>query len=413
MTKATVKVSSKIAHVFAKPRGSWLYRWAKGGRGSGKSYGFALIAAIWASVEPLRVLCARELQNSIKESFHAELKAAITAYPWLEAQYDIGVDYLRCHTTGSEFIFRGLRHNTGSIKSLAKIDLTIVEEAEDVPEESWLALEATVLRQPNSEIWAIWNPKKKGSPVDKRFIQNANPNAVGVEMNYSDNPWFPEGLDVLRGRQQLTLDPSTYRHVWEGDYWEQSDAQVFRGRYAIAEFEPSLDWDGPYHGLDFGFANDPTSAVKAFIDSAENKLYISHDFAKVGLELDDTADHAKANIPGIEDYEIRADNARPESISYLSRKGLPRIVSCEKGKGSVEDGVEFIKSFTQVVIHPRCEATISEFHNYSYKVDRHSGDIMPVIKDEHNHAIDALRYALEPIMKSRQNFGILVPKRYR
>lgn len=409
MTTQTVKVSKKIARVFAKPRGSHLYRYAYGGRGSGKSYGFALMIAIWASTETLRVLCARELQNSIKESFHAELKAAITAYPWLECQYDIGVDYLRCLTTGSEFIFRGLRHNTGSIKSLAKIDVTIVEEAEDVPEASWLALEATVLRQPKSEIWAIWNPKKKNSPVDRRFRQEENKDAVGVNMNYSDNPWFPAGLEKLRQRQQTTLDPATYAHVWDGEYWEQSDAQVFRGKYSVSTFTPPDDWDGPYNGLDFGFANDPTAAVRAYIDTAKNTLYISHDFAQVGLELDDTAKVAKENIPDIEHFSIRADNARPESISYLKRHGLPYIVPCEKGKGSVEDGVQFIKSFDKVIIHPRCTHAIKEFNYYSYKVDRHSGDIMPIIVDENNHVIDALRYALEPIMKQqKKQWGFLL-----
>ena len=101
------------------------------------------MAAVWGYAEPLRILATREFQASIKESFHAELKAAIASEPWLEAHYDVGVDYLRGRN-GTEFIFRGLRHGVNTIKSLSKIDLTIVEEAEDVPETSWLALEATV-----------------------------------------------------------------------------------------------------------------------------------------------------------------------------------------------------------------------------------------------------------------------------
>ena len=96
---------------------------------------------------------------------------------------------------------------------------------------------------------------------------------------------------------------------------------------------------------------------------------------------------------------VRADNARPESTSYLKRNGIPYIVSCEKGKGSVEDGIAFIKSFKGVVIHTRCVNTINEFGLYSYKVDRHSGDVLPQLVDAYNHAIDSIRYALEPIMK--------------
>lgn len=411
MTTAKVKVSKKIAQVFAKPRGSWLYRYAYGGRGSGKSYSFALMAAIWASIEAMRVLCAREMQNSIKESFHQELKAAITAHPWLEAQYDIGVDYIRCNTTGSEFIFKGLRHNVGSIKSLAKIDLTIIEEAEDVPEESWLALEATVLRQPRSEIWAIWNPKMRGSPVDKRFRADGIEQAAGVEMNYHDNPWFPVGLEALRVNQQRTLDPATYAHIWEGAYWEKSDAQVFRDKYEISEFTPENHWDGPYFGLDFGFANDPTAATKSWV--YDDTLYIEYDYAKVGLELDDTAGELAEAIPDITKHTVIADNARPESISYLKRHGLPYIEACKKGKGSVEDGISHIKSYSRVVIHPRCKATTKEFLLYSYKTDRLSGKVMPDLVDANNHNIDALRYSLEPIMKQTNMMGLIIPKRRR
>lgn len=368
------------------------------------------MAAIWGYAESLRILCTREFQASIKESFHAELKAAIASVPWLEAHYDVGVDYLR-GKNGTEFIFRGLRHNTGSIKSLAKIDLTIVEEAEDVPEDSWLALEATVFRQPKSEVWAIWNPRTDGSPVDKRFIKSPPSNALVAKLNWDDNPFFPAGLDKLRRREQQRLDPATYAHVWEGAYLTNSDAQVFAGRWRVAEFEPGADWDGPYYGLDFGFSMDESAGVKAWIH--DDTLYIEHELYEKRLELDDTADAMIKALPGCEKHTVRADNARPESISYLSRNGIPRIEACKKGKGSVEDGVEFIKSFKQVVIHPRCVNTANEFALYSYKVDRLTGDILPVIVDAFNHAIDSLRYALEPLMRSKAVGGLMIPKRLR
>ena len=95
---------------------------------------------------------------------------------------------------------------------------------------------------------------------------------------------------------------------------------------------------------------------------------------------------------------MRADSARPESISYLRRHGLPRIVAVEKGKGSVEDGIEHIKSYRKVVIHIRCKQTADEFRLYSYKVDKNTGDILPDIIDAHNHYIDSIRYALRPLM---------------
>ena len=396
MTTATVHLPPKLVHVFAPPRGSVMYRAMYGGRGSAKSFSAALMAAVWGYAEPIRVLCTREFQASIKESFHAELKAAIASVPWLESHYDVGVDYLR-GKNGTEFIFRGLRHNVGSIKSLAKIDLTICEEAEDIPEESWLALEATVFRQTKSEIWAIWNPRTDNSPVDKRFRKSPPKNAIIAEVNWSDNPYFPPGLDELRRREMERLDPATYAHVWEGAYLERSDAQVFRGKYRIAEFDSEPDWSGPYFGVDFGFANDETAAVKAWVHG--DTLHIEHELYRKHLETDHMPAELIESIPDIERHTSRADNARPETISYLKRHGLPKMEACKKGKGSVEDGVEFIKSFREVVIHPRCKNTINEFDLYSYKVDRLSGDVLPVIIDAHNHAIDALRYALEPIMR--------------
>jgi phage terminase large subunit len=217
MSKVEIQLPPKLVPLFLAPRGELRYRAMHGGRGSAKSYSAALMSAVWGYAEPLRILCVREFQASIRESLHAEIKAAIEAHPWLSAHYDVGVDYIR-GANGTEYIFRGLRRNEQSIKSLAKIDLTIVEEAEDIPEASWLALEATVFRQPKSEMVVIWNPKTEGSPVDRRFRQHPPPGSRVVEINWRDNPFFPEGLKELRKHQEETLDPAIYKWVWEGDY---------------------------------------------------------------------------------------------------------------------------------------------------------------------------------------------------
>lgn len=405
MSIKKIQLPPKLLPVFAKPRGETFYRCAYGGRGSGKSFTFALMAAIWGAIEPLRILCTRELQKSIKQSFHAELKSAIASDEWLSSCYDVGEAYLRGHN-GTEFIFEGLRHNIGSIKSTAQIDLCIVEEAEDIPEYSWIDLEPTI-RAPKSEIWVIWNPKKKGSPVDTRFRQNHMDDCLITEINYTDNPWFPLVMEKQRKRARKIMDDATYRYIWEGAYLESTKAQIFHGKYSIEEFkphEPLNRWNGPYYGLDFGFSQDPTAAVECWI--RENKLYIYKEAGKVALELDDTAQFLINKMPEITKYIVRADNARPESISYLSRHGLKKIMGVKKGKGSVEDGIEHMKSFEQIIIHPRCIETINEFRSYSYKIDKLSGDILPDIVDADNHYIDAIRYALEGI-KSAQ-FGELL-----
>lgn len=148
MTDAMIRLPPKMVPIFSKPHRAVQYRGAYGGRGSGKSFNIAKMAAVWGYAELLIVLCICEFQASIKKSFHAKLKAAIASEPWLEAHYDVGVEYLRS-MNGTEFIFRGLRHGVSSIKSLAKIDLTIVEEAEDVPQVSWLTLEEQYFVNPN------------------------------------------------------------------------------------------------------------------------------------------------------------------------------------------------------------------------------------------------------------------------
>ena len=363
------------------------------------------MAALWGAVEPLRVLCVREFQASIKESFHAELKNAIESIPWLAAQYDLGIDYLR-GKNGTEFIFRGLRHNTSSLKSLAQIDLTIVEEAEDTPEHSWLALLPTVFRVPKSEVWVVWNPGTDGSPTDKRFRKNPPEKSMFIEMNYGDNPWFPVGLEEQRQYDIETMDPATYAWIWEGAYHQNSDAQVFANKFRVADFTPSKEWNGPYFGLDFGFAQDPTAGVKCWVHN--QRLYVEYEAGRIGLELDETATYAIERLPEIDQHTVRSDSARPESISYLKRHGLPRIVGVKKGKGSVEDGIAHMKSYREIIIHPRCKEVRREFLTYSYKIDKLSGDPLPDIIDANNHYIDALRYALEPVMRRRS--GVMIAR---
>ena len=176
MSVARIELPPKMIPMFAAPRGSVRYRCSFGARGGAKSFTFALMAAVFGYREKLRILCTREYQSSIRESFHAELKNAIYSVPWLEKHYSVGVDYIRGNN-GTEFIFRGLHHNMGSIKSLAQVDIAILEEAEQVGETSWIELEPTI-RAPKSEVWIIWNPKRENSPVDKRFRKFPPTNAI-------------------------------------------------------------------------------------------------------------------------------------------------------------------------------------------------------------------------------------------
>jgi phage terminase large subunit len=389
---AEVKLPPKLIPVFTNPA---RYRGAYGGRGSGKSYSFALMAAIRGYAEPLTILCAREFQNSIRDSVHAEITAAIRAHPWLEAHYDIGESYIK-GKNGTSFIFKGLRHNYQQIKSTSGVNICWVEEAESTSEASWSVLIPTI-RANGSEIWVTWNPESSDSATHKRFIINPPKDSIIVKLNHDDNPWFPQSLDADRIRD-LERDPDYYAHVWEGEPITRTDAQIFAKKWRVESFAPGAGWDGPYHGLDFGFANDPTAAVKCWI--YDQRLWVEYEAERVGLELDDTGAFIRDAIPGIEKYALRSDSARPESISYLQRHGLPAIIAAKKGPGSVEGGIKHLRSYREIVVHPRCTGLQRELRLYSYKVDRQSGDILPVIIDAHNHLIDALRYAIEPVMQA-------------
>ena len=398
MTTARIELPPKLIPIFT---GAARYRCAYGGRAGGKTYSFALMTAIRAyqmagNGQRGVILCAREFMNSLDDSSLEEIKQAIEGTPWLAEHFDVGEKYIRTKCGRIRYVFAGLRHSLNSIKSKAKVLIAWIDEAESVSETAWQKLTPTI-REAGSEVWVTWNREKEGSPVDSRFIKTRPRNCKITEINADDNPWLSDASKEERENDRKRLNHADFLHIWEGHYKKNSDAQIFNGCYSIEEFEPQAHWDGPYYGIDWGFANDPTAGTKSWI--SDRVLYIEHDFSKVRLELDATAGALIDALPDIERHSARADNARPESISYVKRHGIPRIEPCKKGKGSVEDGIEFIKSFDRIVIHPRCKATAEEFALYSYKVDRLSGDILTIIVDAYNHCIDSLRYALEPIMR--------------
>lgn len=393
--EVNVELPTKILETFGPPRGSFRYRVAKGGRGSGKSVGAATIAAIWGMSEQLRILCVRQFQNSIADSFYREIVDALELNPWLAAHYTVTKETITGRN-GTQFIFKGLDRNPQSIKSLAKIDLTIVEEAEDIPEQSWINLEATVFRQPMSEIWVIYNPKKENSPVDFRFVKNTAPFSIVSDVNFEDNPFFPSGLEILRKRDLEVFDYATYAHIWLGQYLKNSKAQIFNSKFSVKSFEPMPNWSGPYQGLDWGYSQDPTAMVRSWVH--DECLYIEHEAGATGIELDNVCSVANT-IPDWNKHATRADSAQPAMISHVRNKGMTKIVGAAKGKGSVEDGIQFIRSFRHIYIHPRCKNVLREMNLYSWKVDRASGEILSDPVDAENHWLDALRYSLEPLMK--------------
>ncbi len=367
------------------------YKVAYGGRGSAKSWSVARVLCLLAASKPVRILCARELQSSIRDSVHRLLADQIEALN-LSARLEIQNAEIR-GVNGSLFIFEGLRHNTTKIKSMEGIDICWVEEAERVSEESWKILVPTI-RKPGSEIWVTFNPEQETDPTYTRFVKNPPPDAIVRKVNHDQNPWFP--IELRKEMEyDYRVDPDSAAHIWGGECKKIGDAQVLKGKWTIDDFTPEADWNGPYYGADWGFSQDPTTLVRMWIH--KRNLYIEYEAYGVGVEITETP-ALFDNVPGSRNHTIRADSARPETISYMKRQGF-NIIAAKKGPGSVEDGIAHLRGYEKIIIHPRCKYAAQEARLYSYKVDKLTGDILPILLDANNHIIDAVRYGLEPVIK--------------
>lgn len=394
---ADIQFPRKLQFLFRPAR----YKVPYGGRGSAKSWSVARALVLLASQKKIRVFCGREIQLSIKESVLKLLSDQIEKLG-LSHKFQVLETEIR-GVNGSEFIFAGLRSNPHKIKSMEDVDIAWIDEAEKVSNKSWELLIPTI-RKPGSEIWVTFNPDEETDPAYQRFVVNTPPGAIVRPINWQDNPWFPQ---VLKGEKDYLyrVDPEAAAHVWGGECRKSSAAQIFKGKYKIDAFAPNtLDstWSGPYFGNDWGFSNDPCTAVKLWIRG--RKLYIEHESWALNLENDDIAPRWRKDIPGIDGYTIRGDSSRPETISHVSKKGGLKVVAAEKWPGSVEDGIAFLKSFEEIIIHPRCKHAEFEAKNYKFKEDKITGDILREIVDKHNHIWDAVRYALQPAIKRGELF---------
>ncbi len=361
------------------------YKVFYGGRGKGASWAFARALLKQVGEHGKRVLCVREYQTSIGESVHHLLVDQMRMVG-IESMFTVTRAEINC-INGGQFIFKGIRNNPAEIKSMEGIDIAWLTEAERTTNESLDVLIPTI-RKDGSEIWIDFNTDAEAAPTYQRFVVDPPPDAYVKHVTWRDNPFFPE---TLKAEMEYVrrVDPDKYLWIWEGHVRKISHAYVFAGKYKIEEFEHD-DIDRYYLGVDWGFAADPTTMVRSYV--IDRTLYVDYEAYGVGVELDDLS-QLFASVPESDRWPCPADNARPETISYLKRHGFPKMRGVKKGAGSVEDGIEILKAFEQIVIHPRCKHTIAEFGSYQYKVDRTTGDVLPILLDKDNHCCDALRYA--------------------
>jgi phage terminase large subunit len=426
-----------LAEVFEPLLRPSRYKGLFGGRGGMKSHAFAelLVDRCMTDKEPVRAVCVREIQLSLKQSVKLLIEDKIK-------KHDLG-GYFRCMDTEIKtpndgiVIFQGMHSQTAeSIKSLEGFNIAWIEEAQSLSQRSLELLRPTI-RVPGSEIWASWNPRFPTDPVDNFFRGNGPrtekqgpwelpPDSIIIESSWEDNPWFP---DVLR--QEMEWDRRTdldkYLHIWGGGYEMHSEARVFKN-WRVEDFEIPSD-AVLRQGGDWGFSVDPTVLVRMFERTppapARKQLFICDEVYKVGCEIDDTPmlfdrlgcreEITPDMIPRIKSGEVEllnrlraqgyesarawptiADSARPETISYLKRHGYPRIEPAVKGANSVEEGIKFLQGY-DIIIHSRCKHTKDEFTHFCYKTDPQTGEILPILMDKKNHVIDSARYGIEPI----------------
>ena len=401
-TEVKYGVIKRLWSFLVKPRrGTVIY----GGRGSAKSWSVAAFLVLMAASNKYRILCCREVQVSIKDSVHTLLKDTIYRLK-LQGIFEITDVSIRCPATGSEFIFKGLKHNINDIRSTEGIDICWVEEAHAVSEDSWRALIPTI-RKAGSRIIITFNPDLESDATYQRFVIHCPTGYEALKINYDENPFLSAEV-LAEASYDKEVNPEAYDNVWLGNVRKHSEAQVFAKKYEVREFKiPTRnEVDRFFIGVDWGFAKDPTTIVLSFI--REGYLYICREGYGVGVDTGNIARDIFSKVPEAADkWPIYADCARPETISFIRTRrwnvmqdGKPRevfynIQPAKKWKGSVEDGIAYLKGFKKIIIHPSCVHTKMEFDNYSYEVDKNNGDVLPKLVDKYNHCIDAIRYSLD------------------
>lgn len=391
---ADLRFPPKFASLF-KPAP---YKVFYGGRGSGKSWSIARALLIEATQRKMRVLCAREFQTTMKDSVKkllADQIEEIGLTPWFAVQRDTILS-----SVGSEFLFKGLRVDPQGVRSIEGIDRCWIEEAQVVSEESWQVLMPTLFRKERCELWISFNPDQDTDPTYKNFVLQPPPKSIVQKVGWEDNPWFPEGLNDQR-RHMLNVDPDAYEWIWGGHCRQISEAVIFRNRVSVETFD-TPEGARFFFGADWGFADDPAVLIRCWIK--DDCLFIDHEAFGYHVELDNLS-AVFDQIPESRRWPIKGDSAQPMQISYMKRQGF-NITPADKWPGSVEDGINHLKAFKRIVVHERCKNVAQEFRLYSYKTDRLTGDILPVIVDKHNHGIDSLRYALSQFIQGRRPMKI-------
>lgn len=408
---SSVDFPEKLECLFRPSRYKILY----GGRGSGKSWGIARALLILGAQKRLRILCAREFQNSITDSVHKLLSDQIEDMG-LSGIYEIQKTTI-LGKNGTEFIFSGLRHNVDSLKSKEGIDIVWVEEAHMVSGYSWDKLIPTI-RQENSEIWVSFNPELETDETYQRFVVNPPVAAIVQKVNWRDNPWFPDVLHQEKDDLRVK-NPDAYLNVWEGHCRQTLDGAIYAREMRDAQ-ESGRICRVPY---------DATKPVSVFADLGWADHTSLLFFQKIGLEyrcLRSEQDRQKPwphyltliqsfgyVIEGIWlPHDARAKQlGTGKSIEELTRaSGFPvRIVP----NLSVEDGINALRTiFPQIYWDEKlCADGLQALRRYRYEVDPVTNQFSrKPLHDDASHYADAARYFAVGMREGQKSNKVTLPK---
>ena len=361
----------------------------------------------------------------MKDSVHSMLVDLIRANPAYSLFYTIQRDKIYGNNE-TQFTFSGIK-NAVNIKSFHDANIAWVEEAQTLSQKSIQILIPTI-RAKKSEIWFSYNPLLYDDPMHK-FMLDPREDIKGykygkktVLINYLDNPFCPEIMTEEANHDKET-DLDIYNHVWLGYPLQISEAVIFKGKYKVIEHIDILTLNGIeylhekpikyLYGMDFGFSQDPFACIQFF--EFQGDLYITNEIYECFLENDDIQVRIEKIMPDAIRSPIYADNSQPNTISQLRNnryhnngrrlQGMD-VRPAIKGAGSIIEGIKFIQSYNTVFILSKCKKTIYEFGSYKYKENAKTGEIMPEPVDKNNHAIDAIRYGLNPLIIGRRGQGV-------
>lgn len=373
----------------------------KGGRGGAKTEALVAIGILESYIDDGVILCCREIQKSLDDSLYSAIVSGIKDRE-LSHHFKILNNEITNLVTGAKFIFAGLKSNITSVKSINKLRVVLVDEAENVTQNSWDVLRPTP-RYGNTRLYVVFNPRFEADATWQEFIVKKDDRTLVITINWQDNPWFPPSLNNQRQRDARG-DAGRYQWIWGGKFLKISDASVLGKKIRSEYFEIDESFGDPLIGIDWGFSGDPTAITESYAKG--RILYIRRAADQIKLELDDTSEWLIKQVPNVLSYTSRADSSRPETISKVKndkQNPIKLIKACKKYPGSVEEGIAFLQSFEAIIVHPEADACLAELTAYSYKKDKFDQPTT-ILQDKDDHYADSLRYGVEPLIggKTRQ-----------